>query len=304
MSFAGKVWRLLVGIKDGLVLVFLLLFFGLLFVALTARPNPGTVRQGALLLDLHGSVVEEAAQISPLKLLMSNQVPDQQYQARDIIRALDAAATDDRIKAVVLDLSRFTGGGQVHIEEIGAALDRVRAANKPVLTFAFAYGDDAAMLAAHASEAWVDPLGGAMITGPGGTHLYYAKLLQNLDVNARVYRVGTYKSAVEPFMRSDMSPEARENAQALYGSIWNEWQADVKKARPKADIARVTKDPVEAAKWSLIYQENGTRLAIGLPDISEAVEARLDSTMNEESWEAARERAASWSPTSRRNAEN
>ncbi len=71
MSFAGKVWRLLVGIKDGLSLVFLLLFFGVLFAVLTARPNPGVVREGALLLQLDGAIVEEAEPIDPFEMLLS-----------------------------------------------------------------------------------------------------------------------------------------------------------------------------------------------------------------------------------------
>lgn len=73
--------------------------------------------------------------------LLSGQVPAGEYDVQDLVHALDAAATDDRIKAVVLDLSRFVGGGQVHIEDVGAALDRVRAARKPVLTWAVAYTD-------------------------------------------------------------------------------------------------------------------------------------------------------------------
>lgn len=246
MSFAGKVWRLLVGIKDGLSLVFLLLFFGLLYAVLTARPNPGMVREGALLLQLDGAVVEEATPIDPLQLITSQSLPAGQYVARDLIHAIDEAAKDDRIKAVVLDLSSFLGGGHVHILEIAAALDRVKAADKPVLTFALAYSDDAMMLAAHSSEVWVDPMGGAMVTGPGGEHLYYKRLLDRLEINAHVYRVGTYKSAVEPYLRGDMSPEARENASALYGALWDEWQAKVKQARPGADITRVTQD---TAAW-------------------------------------------------------
>lgn len=246
MSFAGKVWRLLVGIKDGLSLLFLLLFFGLLFAVLTSRPNPGVVREGALLLRLEGSVVEEASAIDPLTVLTSGQLPAAEYEVRDLVRAIDAAATDDRIKSVVLDLSTFTGGGHVHMQEIGAALDRVRTAKKPVLSFALAYSDDAMMLAAHSSEVWVDPLGGAMITGPGGDNLYYAGLLEQLKINARVYRVGTYKSAVEPYTRGDMSPEARENANALYSSIWAEYKANIEKARPEADLDRVT---LETVAW-------------------------------------------------------
>src|SRR5690606_8361984 len=100
MSFAGKAWRLLVGIKDGLSLLFLLLFFSLLFAILTARPNPGVVREGALLLQLDGSIVEEAEPIDPFELLISDEVPPGQYEARELIRALDAAAKDNRIKAV------------------------------------------------------------------------------------------------------------------------------------------------------------------------------------------------------------
>jgi len=274
MSFAGKVWRLLVGIKDALSLVLLLLFFALLFAVLSSRPSPGPVRQGALLLDLDGQVVEESSRIDPLDILLSGQLPGKQFQARDLVRAIDAAASDKRIKAVVLDLSDFDGGGQVHMEAIGAALDKVRAAKKPVLTFARAYTDDAMMLAAHASEVWVDPLGGAMVAGPGGTNLYYKRLFDKLAVNAHVFRVGTYKSAVEPYMLTGMSPAARENAQQFYGALWENWQANVKKARPKADLDLVTKhtiawldasngDTAKAALAAEMVDKIGDKVAFG-----------------------------------------
>ena len=245
MGFAGKAWKLLVGIKDGLVLIFMLLFFIALFMVLSARPNPGQVRDGALLIDLDGFVVEERSPIDPLQSLISGEAPVNEYQARDLVRALDAAVDDDRIKAVVLDMTSFLGGGQVHLQSIGEAMERVRKAEKPVLTYALAYGDDHMLLAAHASEVWVDPMGGAVIAGPGGTNLYYGELLDRLKVNARVYKVGTYKSAVEPYSRGSMSDEARENAGALYGALWEEWQANVKKARPKLQLDRVTTNPTE-----------------------------------------------------------
>ncbi|NVD45388.1 signal peptide peptidase SppA [Qipengyuania atrilutea] len=245
MSFAGKVWRLLVGIKDGLVLLFLLLFFWALFAVLTARPSPAQVRDGALLLNLDGVIVEEQSEIDPIAALLANQAPIREYQARDLVRAIDGAASDARIKAIVLDLDTFLGGGQVHLSEVGEALARFRAAGKPVFSFATAYADDSLQLASHASEIWMDPLGGALITGPGNTRVYLGGLLDRLNINARVYRVGTYKSAVEPYTRSSMSPEARENAQALYGALWQEWQAGVKKARPSMEIERVTNAPAE-----------------------------------------------------------
>jgi len=244
MNFVGKVWKILVGIKDGLVLLFMLLFFVALFAILSARPNPGQVREGALLIDLDGILVEEKSVLDPIETLLSGTAPVGEYRARDIVRALDAAASDDRIKAVVFDLTTFLGGGQVHLKDIGEAMDRVRKAKKPVLTYAVGYADDHMLLAAHASEVWLDPQGLAVISGPGGNRLYYAGLLEKLSVNARVYRVGAFKSAVEPYSRSSMSDEARQNLGGLYGAMWEEWQANVSKARPKLALARVTSDPL------------------------------------------------------------
>ena len=75
-----------------------------------------------------------------------------------------------------------------------------------------------------------------LISGPGGSNLYYKGLLDKLGVTANVYRVGTYKSAVEPYIRNDMSPEARQNYQALDGARLETWKQAVKQARPKANI--------------------------------------------------------------------
>ena len=243
MAFAGKVWRLLVGIKDGLALLFLLLFFMALFAVLTGRPSPGVVRsQGALLLELDGVVVEQATPPDPIAMLLSQSMPIREYSARDLTRAIETAATDDRINSVVLDLSSFFGGGQVHLQDIGAALEKVRAAEKPVFVYALAYADDALLLASHADEVWLDPMGGAFVAGPGGHRMYYDGLLDQLNVRANVYRVGEFKSAVEPYTRNDMSPEARENYQQIYTAMFEEWKAHVKKARPEADLEKVTTD--------------------------------------------------------------
>ena len=81
----------------------------------------------------------------------------------------------------------------------------MRAAGKPVLTYANIYSDDSMLLAAHASEAWVNPMGGAFVAGPGGTQMYYKGLLDRLKVKAHIYRAGTFKSYVEPYFRTDMS---------------------------------------------------------------------------------------------------
>lgn len=274
MTFAGKIWRLLVAIKDALALLFFLIFFGVLYAMLASRPGPAAVQEGALLITLNGVVVEEQSTIRPLDLLISGTIPPGEYNVHDVVRAIDAAATDKRIKAIALDLSSFIGGGRVHLADIGAALDRFRASKKKVLAYAGAYMDEGLQLAAHADEIWVDPLGGAIIRGPGGHNLYYAGLLDKLDIKPRIFRVGTHKSAVEPYTRSNMSDEARADAQGLVDAIWAEWRAEVAKARPQAKLDLVTRDPAgwltahkgnfaRASKEAGLIDRIGTRIAFG-----------------------------------------
>ncbi len=124
--------------------------------------------------------------------------------------------------SVVLDLDRFLGGGQVSLAEIGTAIDKVRAKKKPVLAFATAYTTDSYQVASHASEIWADSIGGVAIAGPGGSRLYYKGLMDRLGITAHIYRVGTFKSAVEPYLRSDQSPEAKEADLAYAGALLGE----------------------------------------------------------------------------------
>jgi protease-4 len=255
MGFVKGAWKVLVAIKDGLVLIAMLLFFGLILAALSWRPNPAAMTDGALLVKLDGVIVEEPENIDPFATILGGQAPLKQYRERDLIRAIDTAATDDRIKVIVLDLASFMGGGQVSLEQVGEAIGRAKAKGKPVLSFATFYSDAAYMLAAHGSEIWVDPMGGSAFTGPGGTRLYYKDALDRFKVTAHVYRVGTFKSAVEPYLRSDQSPEAEQALLAVYRPIWENWQAVVKKARPQADIAGLIADPagaVTAANGDLV----------------------------------------------------
>jgi protease-4 len=246
MKFARAVWSILVAIKDGLVLLLLLLFFGGLSLALSNHPTAARVQEGALAITLDGPVVEERPKVEARALLLGGGKPHRQYLARDVVRVIEAASSDARIHAVTLDLEDFGGASRVTLSRIGAAIDKVRHAGKPVLVRAVLYEDGAYQLAAHASEVWVDPLGGVMLRGPGGTMLFYHDLLDRLKVKAHVFKVGTYKSAVEPFVRNNLSPEAKAAETQVYGALWHQWQDEVKAARPHADLVLATTDPV---KW-------------------------------------------------------
>src|SRR5947209_1288530 len=232
MKFVGAIWKLLVGVKDALVLLLLIVFFTGLYGALSARPAP--VKEGVLDLELNGSLVEQPARRNWSDVAGSPRID--QFRLRDLVAALDKAKDDGRVKAVALDLSGFTGGGATAIGDLADAVRRVRSAGKPVVAYGVGFTDDSYALASAASEIWLNPLGGVLISGPGGSNLYYKGLLDKLGVTANVYRVGTYKSAVEPYIRNDMSPEARQNYTALDQARLENWRQEVRQARPKANV--------------------------------------------------------------------
>ena len=282
MKFVRAVWKLLVGIKDALVLIFMLLFFGLLYAGLSSKPAP--IKDGVLAMELDGAVVEQPT--NPGFTDVAGGTPSvPEHRLRDLIAALNSARDDGRVKAVALDLGRFTGCGQVALTDLADAIRSVRASGKPVIAYAVAYSDDSYLVASAASEVWMDPLGAVAIAGPGGANLYFKGLLDKLGVTANVYRVGTYKAAVEPFTRNDMSPEAKENAQALGGALLESWREQVLKNRPKAKVDAYMMNPVgalEAANGDLSKAATGFGLVdkIGSP---EEVDARLAQLAGEDS---------------------
>lgn len=236
MVVIRSLWRFLVGVKDALVLFFLLLLLLALWGVMRASAPLQVPDGSALVLDLDGFVVDQATERSPFELATAGADITPEIQVRDLIKAIDRARSDSRIKAIVLDLDNFYGAGQANLQSIGAALNRFRAAKKPVYAYATAYIDDSYYLAAHATEVWLNPLGGVLLTGPGGSNLYFRQALDKLAIDVNVFRVGTYKAAVEPFTRDTPSPEARAAEQALVDTLWDSYTADVQARRPKVNI--------------------------------------------------------------------
>ena len=204
MKFARAIWKLLVGIKDGLVLLLLILFFTGLYGALSARPAP----------------IGRACSTSTSTAASSSSRPPRMVRRRRFVPGPAVSAARSRHRARQgqgrqpdqggctrsrrlhrrrRDRGRRSRGGRPSGARRGQAGDRLRRRlHRRRLA-----------LASAASEIWLNPLGGVLISGPGGSNLYYKGLLDKLGVTANVYRVGTYKSAVEPYIRNDMSPEAR-----------------------------------------------------------------------------------------------
>jgi protease IV len=246
--YLKRFWGWAMTLKDGLALIALLLFFVVLFRLMSGGPHPSDTRGGALLVNLDGALVEQVESADPKAIVLGDAPLMAQTRGSDVIHALRTAAKDSDIKAVVLNLDRFIGGGQVLLQDVAGALDEVRAAKKPVLAFATGYSDDSYLLAAHASEVWLDPMGAVLLTGPGGTRPYFKGLIDRLGVNVHVYRVGKFKSFVEPYLLTKQSDEARSAGQALVDSIWGDWKRHVASARPQANIAPLLADPSSAGK--------------------------------------------------------
>ena len=146
---------------------------------------------------------------------------------KDVIDALDHAGQDPRIKAVLLDLTKLQGAGFSKLQDIGAALKRFRESGKPVIAASDLFMQRNYYLAAHADRVYLNPMGGVLLTGFGVYQNYYKSALDKLQVQFHVFRVGSYKSALEPFMRDDMSDFDRTANSALLEVLWASYKNDV-----------------------------------------------------------------------------
>ncbi len=239
-AFFGALWRGLDGLRKFLHLVLLLLIFGIVVGALRST-IPVLPEKAALVIRPQGQIVEQLTG-DPFERALEKVQGSLRSETLlwDLTDAIDAARDDDRIQALVLDLDRFTGAGQPTMQELTASIDAFRASGKKVIAQGSVFLQAPYYIAAHADEIYLDPLGFVLIDGYDRYVMYYKDALDKLGVDMNVFRVGAYKSAVEPFTRSDMSPEDREESLAYLGAMWQGYQADVARARKLApgDIAK------------------------------------------------------------------
>jgi protease-4 len=195
----------------------------------------------ALVLDLKGELVEEKAgsvRDSLVAGLSGN--ARRSVQLRDVLRALDTAAKDSNINGVVLLLDEMDGGGLASLREFGAAVERVKAAGKPVVAWGGTYDQKRYLVASHASEVYLHPMGMVLIEGFGRHRNYYRDALDKVGVTVNLMKVGTYKSFAEPYIGNGPSDAAREADSLLYNTLWTNYTAEVEKARklPQGAVAK------------------------------------------------------------------
>jgi protease IV len=240
-----------------LVIINLVFFFFLLIFLMLLVAGIGASRHGiggasrqiddvqdssVLVLKPQGRLVEQYS-INPVQRTLSKLSGDEpkEVQLRDLTGAIDAAAKDARITRIVLDPGELQAGGFAALSEVGAALDRFRAAGKPVLAWAPSMDQYQYYLAAHADRILLDPQGGVLITGLANYRLFYKGLLDKLGVDVYLFRVGQFKSAAEPFILDHASPESKEADSFWMGGIWDKYIADVATLR-KLDPATLRAD--------------------------------------------------------------
>jgi protease-4 len=229
--------RLFQGI-DGLRRFILnVLFFGILAGLLLAAWNsrPKVPNGAALVIKPQGRIVEQLSSADPLQRLTAEAAGAGQLAKetllKDMLDALRLAKDDARIKGVYLDLNSMTGAGLTKLRDLRAGIADFRKSGKKVIAYADTYIQPEYYLAAQADEVYLHPEGMVLLEGYGGYRNYYKEGLDRFGIDVHVFRVGEYKSAVEPYLRNDMSREAREMSLDTYGDLWRDWLADVAAAR-------------------------------------------------------------------------
>jgi protease-4 len=217
----------------------------------------------ALVVDLQGDLVEQfsgdPAARAIDKLLGEKQQP--QTRLRDVVEAIDKAREDSRIKALVLETDEMQGAGLEQLQYIAHAVRDFKKSGKPVFALGDAYDQGQYYLAATADTVFIHPQGGVFLRGFSLYQPYFKDALDKLGVDWNVFRVGKYKSAVEPFMRNDMSPEAREDYTELLGVLWTDYQVEVTHARKLPGAA--IKDYIDGLPASLDAEHgDGAKLAL------------------------------------------
>ncbi|WP_439293900.1 signal peptide peptidase SppA [Lonepinella sp. BR2882] len=190
--------------------------------------------QGALLLNLDGYLADNRETSlswqKALNELEGSNVP-RKISTFDVVYAIKNAKNDERIKGLVLDLNYFEGADLPALEYVGSAIQHFKAQHKPVIALSENYSQDQYFLASFADEIYLNPVGTVDIYGLSAQNLYFKSMLEQLEVTPHIFRVGTYKSAVEPFLRDDMSPEARANGERWLNGMWTNFRDIVAKNR-------------------------------------------------------------------------
>ncbi|GAA79989.1 signal peptide peptidase SppA [Pseudoalteromonas sp. BSi20495] len=221
-----------------LVLNILFLLLVIVFIAgISSDDDKIIIEDGSVLrLNLNGPIVEEKTYIDPIEAAISDVTSGSEVPSEilldDIVEVINEAAKDERITVLLLDLQEMPKAHLNKLKQISSAIDRFKETGKKVIASGYYYTQAQYYIASHADEIAMHPYGSVAIEGYGMYPLYFKDALEKLEVTQHIFRVGTFKSAVEPFIRNDMSDAAKEANRVWLGALWSEYKQDVAAVRP------------------------------------------------------------------------
>ncbi|RUO25650.1 signal peptide peptidase SppA [Aliidiomarina minuta] len=266
MKFLRKIlsaiWRVINAFRKVVLnIVFFLILFMVLAVLMSSEDIVEVPQDGLLVLNPSGILVEQETYISPADLFFQQAFNSQpeipEVNIYELIGSIDSAAEDERIGGLVLDLRNLRGGGLSKLKLVGEHLDAFRQSGKPVIAVGDYYSQNQYYLASHADTIYMNPLGAVSLDGFHYNQMYFKSMLEKLKVNQHIFRVGSYKSAVEPFMLDSMSEEAREANEAWLNELWTQYLNGVQNNRDLAP--EVTSGLIE--DYLALYQRAGNNQA-------------------------------------------
>jgi protease-4 len=234
-NFSAFVWMALTAIRNAMANLVLLVILIIVVTALLADKDSGLTGNAVLVLDPSGILVEDRTAPDPaeafLRKLGRESAKGEETRTQDLIDAIHRAARDPRIQAIVIDASKLQGCDTTKIIDIGKAIRQFKDTGKPVLAHSMLYTQGQYLLSSYADSISLNPLGGVLINGFGMYPTYLKGLLDKTKVNFHVFRVGDYKTAMEPLIRDSMSPQARESGRKWLDGLWSAYLREAAKNR-------------------------------------------------------------------------
>ncbi|MEJ6683986.1 MAG: signal peptide peptidase SppA [SAR86 cluster bacterium] len=223
------IWNSITTLKNVLGnLLFLAVTIIVLFALFSRTDQVLIPETAALILDPTGVIVEQRRALDPFAEFMGGGEDEPETLLRDLTEAIETARADPRIKILVLQLDGLRDVSMSQLQTLGAALKDFSASGKEIYAFADSYSQNQYYLAAHADHLYLNDqslqvFGGVFLTGMGVYPTYFKTALDKLKVQVHVFKVGTYKGAVEPFLRDDMSLAAQEANLGWIQVLWDQY---------------------------------------------------------------------------------
>ncbi|MGB1141443.1 MAG: signal peptide peptidase SppA, partial [Halioglobus sp.] len=230
--FFSALWNLVTRIRLALSNILFLVMLGLIYFVYIGGAQEPLPEKAALLLNISGTVVDQKSLVDPLQALLGEPSPaDHEVLLRDVIDAVEMAAEDPAITALVMELDYLVFAGLSKTQEMVSAIETFRATGKPVIAVGDYYTQGQYLLASHADEVISHPMGGVVLEGFASYRNYFREALEKASVNMHVFRAGELKSAVEPFLRDDMSEEEKKVTQRWLDDMWGQYATMVETQR-------------------------------------------------------------------------